>query len=242
MERRYLLALFLCFLVLYVYQLILPKPAPPPATSPKPQAQTTQSQRVEAESPRADAPAPAPEVSGSPPIVAETAERDVPFETDLVSAVFSNRGAVLKSWKLKHFRDSSGSPHDLIPTGLPSDLPRPFSIRLENEANSRRLNSALFQVVVDSPSHLRFQYEDVSGLKARKEFRLDSGSYLLGADVAVTVGGSAVAPVVQWGPGLGPLTVENQSRYAQRSAGILYAMDEVTRLDSSAIAEQPAYS
>jgi YidC/Oxa1 family membrane protein insertase len=240
MERRYLLALFLCFLVLYVYQVMLPKPASPPATSPKPQAQATQSQRVEAESPPKEAPPPAPEASSSPPIVAETVERDVPFETDLVSAVFSNRGAVLKSWKLKHFQDSS-KPHDLIPNGLPGDLPRPFSIRLENDANSRRLNSALFQVDVVSPSHLRFQYEDASGLKARKEFRLDSGSYLLGADVSVTVGSSAVAPVVQWGPGLGPVTVENKSSYAQRSAGIFYANDEVTRLDSGAIAEQPTY-
>jgi YidC/Oxa1 family membrane protein insertase len=59
--------------------------------------------------------------------------------------------------------------------------------------------------------------------------------------VSVTVGSSAVAPVVQWGPGLGPVTVENKSSYAQRSAGIFYANDEVTRLDSGAIAEQPTY-
>jgi YidC/Oxa1 family membrane protein insertase len=243
MERRYLVALFLCFLVLYVYQLLLPKPAPTPAATAKPKPQATQSQQLEVENPRKDVPAPTPDESGSPPLVAETIERDIPLETDLVSAVFSNKGAVIKSWKLKHFKDSSNQPHDLIPAGVPADLPRPFSIRLESEAISRRLNSALFRVDVASPGHLRFVYEDASGLKARKEFQLDSGSYVLAADVSVSVNGPAVAPVVQSGPGLGPLTMPaNQSSYAQRSAGIVYANEEITRLDAGAIAEQSTYA
>ncbi|HEY7450348.1 MAG TPA: membrane protein insertase YidC [Vicinamibacterales bacterium] len=242
MERRYLLALFLCFLVLYVYQLLLPKPPQAPTQTAKGKPQVTQNQQVEAETPRKETPLPSPEENASPPLVAETMERDVPLETDLVSAVFSNRGAVIKSWKLKNFRDASNQPHDLIPSGVPADLPRPFSLRLEDQATARRLNSALFKVDVVSPSHLRFEYQDASGLKARKEFQLPPGSYVLMADVTVNVGGAAVAPVVQWGPGLGPLTTtENQSSYVQRSAGILYANDEVTRLDAGAIAEQPTH-
>jgi YidC/Oxa1 family membrane protein insertase len=243
MERRYLLALFLCFLVLYIYQVLLPKPAPRPQTTATPAtAQTAQSKEVEVEQPRSQTSALPPEESGSPPLVAETVERDVPLETDLVSAVFSNRGAVIKSWKLKNFRDSSDQPHDLIPSGLASDLPRPFSLRLENPALSRQLNGALFKVDIRSGGHLRFDYEDGSGLKAWKEFRLAPGSYVLDADVSVNLGGRALAPVVQWGPGLGPLTAENQSSYAQRSAGILYANDEITRLDAGAIEEQSAYN
>jgi YidC/Oxa1 family membrane protein insertase len=173
--------------------------------------------------------------------VTESVERDVPFENDLVSAVFSNRGAVLKSWKLKQFRDPSNQLHDLIPARIPADLPRPFSLRLQNQAVSDRLNSALYRVDAISAGHLRFEYEDAAGLKARKEFKLDPRTYVLAADVSVNVGGSAVAPVVQWGPGLGPLTAEAQSRYAQRSAGIFYGNDDVTRLAPDAIAEQPAH-
>ena len=82
---------FFCFLVLYVYQVILPKPASPPATSPNHRHKPHKVNKLRLRARRRILRRLAPEASGSPPIVAETVERDVPFETDLVSAVFSNR-------------------------------------------------------------------------------------------------------------------------------------------------------
>jgi hypothetical protein len=42
--------------------------------------------------------------------VADAAEEDVTVETETVTAVFTNRGAVLKSWKLKHYLDDHKRP------------------------------------------------------------------------------------------------------------------------------------
>ena len=48
------------------------------------------------------------------PLVAEQSERDIRVETDDVIAVFTNRGARLKSWRLKHYQDQQGQPLELV--------------------------------------------------------------------------------------------------------------------------------
>src|SRR5437773_2226145 len=105
MERRVLLAIFLSFLVLYVYQALVVKPVPKPpavtATNTAPQG-----------SPAAAAPAapktPIPTAVRAPEataLIGDAREHDVRVETRDVIAVFTNRGARLKSWRLKHFLD-----------------------------------------------------------------------------------------------------------------------------------------
>ena len=39
-------------------------------------------------------------------------------DTAKVAAVFSNRGARILSWRLKHYDDDHGRPVDLVPAGL----------------------------------------------------------------------------------------------------------------------------
>src|SRR5262245_16934238 len=100
MERRVLLAIILSFVVLYAYQALYP-PAPDPATQPKP----VQSSKT-ATAPNAAAPAasnPAPSIQPTSPLPAESGApqipvRDVVLENADVHAVFTSRGAVLKSW------------------------------------------------------------------------------------------------------------------------------------------------
>ncbi len=58
--------------------------------------------------------------------VAETAERSIVVETDVVRAVFSNRGGVITSWTLKKYPGADGKPVDLVPAALPANQPRPF--------------------------------------------------------------------------------------------------------------------
>ena len=48
------------------------------------------------------------------PQVAATAEREIVVETDTFTVVFSNRGAVVKSWLLKDYMDALGEPLDLV--------------------------------------------------------------------------------------------------------------------------------
>jgi len=105
MERRVLVAIFLSFVVLYLYQALVVKPLPtPPAgqqattTAPARPGEAPPAAAAKAEGQAATpAPAAAPEAAM---LVGDTAEHDVTIETDDVIAVFTNRGARLKSWRL----------------------------------------------------------------------------------------------------------------------------------------------
>src|SRR5580765_1338821 len=136
MERRVLLAIFLAFLVLYVWQALFVKPVPKPApgaATPITEAAPVPGPNAEASgAPTAVTPSPPgagskPATSTAAPLVADAAERDVRVETRDVIAVFTNRGARLKSWRLKHYLDQQKQPQELI-EHLPSH-PLPFTLR-----------------------------------------------------------------------------------------------------------------
>src|SRR5437899_12600825 len=102
MEKRVFLAIFLSFAVLALYQAYLAPTLTPGsnerATQPTAAAPTTNATPTGQPAPAAP-PAEAP--SAAVPEVADGTARDISVETDTVSAVFSTRGAVLKSWRLK---------------------------------------------------------------------------------------------------------------------------------------------
>src|SRR5688572_18986396 len=101
MERRVLLAIFLCFLSLYLWQAVMVKPIPnpvpatsPSAPSPAAAGAASPSAQPAAKPVAADSnPAPLAEA----PLVGDTSEREIRVETRDVIAVFTNRGARLKS-------------------------------------------------------------------------------------------------------------------------------------------------
>ena len=154
MEKRVLLAVFLSFLVLYGYQALFPPPKPLPAG-------TSQAARPAAGAAAAGVPGTTrPGVAAScsrsrrtrfrrrfarSPGDAKRAERTVTVDTADVTAVFTNRGAQILSWRLKHYNDDHGRPVDLVPAGLPRDTPRPFALRAEDPAITARLNSAFYK-------------------------------------------------------------------------------------------------
>ena len=106
MERRVLIAVLLSFLVLYGYQALFP---PPPDRTQKPVQASKAATAPNASSPAVSnptpsvhgAPAPAPEAEATSAVPA----RDVEVDNADVHAVFTTRGAVLKSWQLKKYRD-----------------------------------------------------------------------------------------------------------------------------------------
>ena len=228
MERRVLLAVFLSFLVLYVYQAIF---VPPPPDAPPGAPTAEPSRAAEQAAAAADAPAaalqplplaadteqavpdgasdlPAPE-----PVVGDTAARETVVETDQVRAVFTNRGAHLTSWQLKDYLDEgdSGAPVELVPRHLPPGAPAPFSLELGDERLSRLANTALYRAStqrlnpVDRAETLVFEYEDTAGLRVRKTFTFDpvAGPYLFTASVEARQGEQPLNAVLRWGPALG---------------------------------------
>ena len=258
MERRVLVAIFLSFAVLYVYQAVLVKPALKPATGSAPST-TADSQAPPATLPTPETPgatraasspglpeAPATAESTTLTLVGDTSERDVRVETREVIAVFTNRGARLKSWRLKRFFDDSRQPLELVAADLADTHALPFSLQTDTDRVTTTLNNGLYSVSgapsgtssESSPTDLRFEYSDTGGIHAVKEFHLDPASYIIGFHTAVTVEDRAVTPAVQWGPALGDITHET-SRYVTKARGLLYVGGKVQRLDPGAIAKQP---
>ena len=88
------------------------------------------------------------ETAGPAPDVTEPTERAVVVRTSSLTATFSNRGAVVTSWKLTRYKNSIGGPVDLIPE-IPSGVARPFSVRTDDPAVTARLNGGLYRVTVD---------------------------------------------------------------------------------------------
>ena len=267
MEKRVLIAVFLSFLVLYAYQALVPAPTPVPAersraATPASQALAPDAAQKETEGAAGEATpadgAPAPEPGSAAPadaLISEQGERQVTVETASVIATFTNRGAQVVSWRLKHYLDSEGKLVDLVPAGLSPDSPRPFALRTDDPALARRLNSALYRVTAGGQpaperiheggaTTLTFEYQDASGLVARKVFGIPPDGYVVTYSSHVADGERALNPVLLWGPGLGDsvhIAGEGSSfaTYVQRSQGILYKDGEVERIAN--VAEAPSH-
>ncbi|MEO7135516.1 MAG: membrane protein insertase YidC [Vicinamibacterales bacterium] len=229
MERRVLLAITLSFLVLFLFQrFVMPPPAPVPAAAPAsanassaPAAPGTQTPPAGAPgivapgttAPSALAAAPAP--AGIAATVSEAAARNIIVETSKVKAVFSNRGATLVHWILKEFRSDKGEPLDLIPQGAGANAIKPFTLTVDDQATSARINDAIYRVTVDgnpatemvdatsSPKTIVFETASADGFSVKKTFAVEATSYIVNFGAVVKIGEQRLNPVIHWGPGLG---------------------------------------
>ena len=247
MERRVLVAIFLSFIVLYLYQAFVAKPVPKPAdvvatdTTAPPPASTTKP----SEGGTATTGASSPALPAAAPLVGASSEQDVRVETQDVTAVFTNRGARLKSYRLKHYFDQSHAPQELVPGDGSPAQPFPFSLRASDERVTSTLNSALYAVagapiastVVTAQTAIRFEYRDSAGLHAVKEFHLAPASYILEFQCTVTQNDAAVPTSMDWGPAVGDLG-EN-SRFTRKAEGLIFQDGKAVRLAAKDIAKQP---
>jgi YidC/Oxa1 family membrane protein insertase len=251
-ERRVLLAIFLAFLVLYAYQAFfvppIPQPAAPAGQAAPPAAVGTAPGTAAAPPAGAVVPPPPDSPPPSTPLVGADAERDVRVETARVVAVFTNRGARLKSWRLKDYMDSRGEPLELVANDLGAAHALPFSLAAADTATTAALNSALFAVqtapaastVHTTPVDIVFEYRDSAGLSALKRFRFENSSYVLRFESTVTRNGEVLTPWLVWGPGLGDASAHTV-RSTVTPRGLFSVAGDVSRLARGDITEQPAY-
>jgi YidC/Oxa1 family membrane protein insertase len=246
-ERRVLLAIFLCFLSLYLWQAVMVKPVPKPA------AATSQSVPAPASTAPAAPPAAKPDAAESSratpaeaPLVGDASEREIRVETRDVIAVFTNRGARLKSWRLKHYLDHQMQPQEIVVNDLASQ-PLPFTLRVADDRSNTVLGNGLYAVSgaptdqspSSSPTRLRFEYSTAeNGLHVVKEFEIPPDGYILSVKATVTAAAGELPYTIHWGPAVGDI-VEN-SRYAKKAEGLLF-QDKVRRLSTKELAAQPAY-
>ena len=260
MERQVLLAVFLSFLVLVLYSRWIGPQAVPvdPISTDSAATSLTSATPMRAIDPEAAiSTAGGPVAVGSPapvdsttspavvdvefkPVVADDRPRDIVVETDLVRAVFANRGAKLVSWQLKAYADDSGGPVgaadwqpvELVPPEVAPGQAWPFLLLVPDEEITARLDDALFRPSVNQlrlaadEGTLVFEYEDSSGLRARKSFTFQATleqPYVVGFSASVTTAAGEQPVAVRWGPAIGGgQSSGSRMTFPQLPAGVVY--------------------
>jgi YidC/Oxa1 family membrane protein insertase len=246
MEKRVILAVVLSFIVLYGYQAMFPPPAPeqpgtaatqpvPPAPSP---SGTPTAPSPAAQPGAAGGETPALENTAVATVVADTEEREVVVENPYVRAVFTSRGGALKSWRLKNYKDDSGTPLELVPTRVPPGSLKPFTLSVDDAAISGRLQQALYRPSASQldagsgPGSITFDYQDAGGLTVKKTFAFSpEHPYAIDFTATVTNGSNTLVPTIHWGPALGDgLAEESTGLYSPPPQPIFYSDGDVTRV------------
>lgn len=249
MERRVLLAISLSFLVLFAYQSFFPPPEPASGTPPGASAPAQPARTAPGVSAVADAAAPAASAPAAAALRADTEEREYVVETTSVRAVFTNRGARLKHWELKQYRELSGGPVDLVPAET-GGQPLPFSLLLDAATDTAAANGALYVVeskaparidATTSPAAITFAYEAADGLVVRKRFTLQPSGFEVTFLAEVKRGGTTLNPRIVWGPGLGEEIARTagsggffSGNYVYPAAGFVHLNGSVERFAGAA--------
>ena len=203
MESRLLLAFILMGAVLFLTQYFFS-----PTSPTKPSVKQTQAvSPKEASKP----PQPATSPTGTPaaePVFAQKEQTNV-IDTDVYRITFSNRGAVVRSWILKKYKDSAGKPLDLVNQSSGALVGYPFSLTFGETKPSQDLNKVLYTTTV-SPDNLAidFRYADGS-VTSTKSFRFSKNSYLSDVSSEVLQGTSLVPHYLAWRGGFGDPQVHN---------------------------------
>ncbi len=214
MEKRLLLAFGLMGLVLLGSQYLMPtQPALPKADK--------KTAEPAAPAPVQPSPAPNEPAAKTPPskrsrpakaaaavAVADSVERPgIVVETDVFKVIFTNRGATVRSWVLKNYKDSTGKPVELVNLAGEQKTGRPFSYAFRNRKPSADLNNALFQVK-ETPGQVEFLFAD-GKTSAKKVFTFEKSMYRSRLVSEVSENGQSLPHLLAWRGGFGDLTAHN---------------------------------
>jgi YidC/Oxa1 family membrane protein insertase len=177
------------------------------------------------------------------PVVVAAAESQTVVENELYKITFTNRGAQVKSWILKKYKDSRGRPLDLVNQQAAATFGYPLSLFTYEPGLTTDLNQALYQPsatgVVAAPAGIIFKYAK-GPLTVTKTFTFNE-SYVIDAEVSVVRSGVPVRALVAWPGGLG-----DQEEVAQYAASkFAYSIDgkrdalAATKVSGNATIEQP---
>lgn len=187
MEKRALLAVILSIAVFYIFSIFMgPEKKPEPLPSAK---STTSPVEVAVNQPLPVQPAPA-----AAPIL--LTQKDTIVETDLYKAVFSSRGASLKSLTLKKYHEHNSAPFDPVVLGNTAD---PSLFSFSTRATGFNLpDHAVFMPDAGSlklgageSKQLAFSYISDQGFTVRKVYTFSNNTYSVKLDTQVLNNSSA---------------------------------------------------
>jgi YidC/Oxa1 family membrane protein insertase len=239
-ELRILVASLLSMGVILLWaRFFAPKPpvVPPqanrPAQTAPPSTGSTATPAANAASPpRGKATAVSPATQASVPQKSDSQERSIVVENDSYRVEFSNHGAVVKSWQLKHYTDDSKPPRvlDVVhPQAAEQTGGWPFAVVLDDAQLEAQANSGLFLSWVPepgaeakepaqhyavlppnplkAPTDLQFTWSD-GHLEITKRFHFDH-TYVVRAETSAKLNGAPITAGLAWLGGFGDLTVTN---------------------------------
>jgi len=188
MEKRAFLAIILSIAVFYVFSLVSP---PEKKNVPaRPETVTTASSTTSATVPVAQA---VPVVK--PASAAAVVQKDVTVDTDLYTAVFTARGAALKSVILKKYREQNTPTAHPVVLGNRSDpAVQTFMTRAPGfnlpEGAPFSADAASLRVSGSEKKQLVFTYVTSQGVSIRKTYHFEGGSYGVRLESQVINGGT----------------------------------------------------
>jgi YidC/Oxa1 family membrane protein insertase len=212
MEARLLIAFVLMGLVLFLTPYIYkPATAPAPGANKPATSKTTDVKEASTAPPvEAAPPPPVAKIPGEMP--GETRadkEEEIVVDTDLYHVVFTNKGAVVKSWVVKNFKDHDGKLLNLVNTPALAKVPAPFAIDFRSQKPTTDPNTALFMVgPSDDNLTMTFMFSD-GRMEVKKIFEFAQDSYLLRVSSQVTQNGVMLPHELQWRGGFGDETIAN---------------------------------
>jgi YidC/Oxa1 family membrane protein insertase len=246
MEARLLIAFVLMGLVLFLTPYIYK-----PATAPAPGANTpaTSKSADPAEAAALPPVAPAPPVAAAPAVempgqIHGDKEEIVVVDTDLAHIVFSSKGAVVKSWMLKDYKDHSGQQLELVNLDALAKVPAPFSIDFKGQKPTTDPNAALYKVD-RAGDDLTFEFSD-GRMDVKKTFQFGKDSYLARLTSQVSQNGVMLPHLLEWRGGFGDETISNPAAVqhallydpnAPRKWGVF--SDELQKKDASSAKSGP---
>jgi YidC/Oxa1 family membrane protein insertase len=186
----------------------------PPAKNP--QQQTAQRSASSSPPEQSNAPAASPQSTATSAAeaapqasdVAANAESTTVVENELYRITFTNRGAQVKSWILKKYKDSDGRPLDLVNHEAAKKYGYPLSLYSYDPKLRDKLASALYVPsatgTINAPGALSFEYSS-GGVTVHKSFSFDS-TYVIHAKVTVTQNGAPMQTLLAWPAGFGDQT------------------------------------
>jgi len=240
MEKRLLIAIVLSFLVLLLYQMLFVKKKPPPEAPPEP-AREERVVRKEKALPPSETLAKQEIIQEEREIqpISEEVEKQIRVETSLYQAVWSNKGGVLKSWKLKEHQDEEKNDLELV-SNLSSETGAfPFSLWTEDPSFDKLINASLYKSSVSRlelrggrTGEIRFEFADEQGNFIEKTFIFQDGNYVFDTKIKFIKNRQEIEPRFIWGPSFSnPGIIEQKQRFGVRTGIAVKIADKVYRND-----------
>ncbi len=230
-QQRVLIAFALMLLILFGWSKFF-KPAPPPPAPKQAQSQSAPAATATGANPSAAIPTsvtPAVETTiPVPPGGLQAGEEQITIiESSLYRVELTNRGGVVRSWKLKKYLNDEKPPQPLELVDIPAAQQFgawPLSFALEDSAAELKANTSLYQLdapahtgdTIHAPAEINLHWSD-GHLDFVKHLKFDD-SYILQISATASINGNLLPAAIGWRGGFGDIGVAQQSQ----GVGVFY--------------------